>query len=602
MTISPALPVALPMLAAAAIAGVRRWLSRAVVDAVAILTAAANLVMCALLLTRSWDAPIVYWFGNWFPRGQMVLGVGFVIDPVGAGLATLAALLMLLALIYSSSAMESGDNHYQPLMLVFLAAMSGFVLTGDLFNLFVFFELMSTAAFALCGLKVEEPAPLQGAFNFAVTNTVGAFFTLTGLAFVYAATGALNMAQIGSLLGSRHDTLVIGGYLFLITGFLIKSAAVPFHFWLADAHAVSPTPVCVLFSGIMVELGLFAILRVTNTMFRASMGPPHTALRDVLLTVGAVSAVWGGAMCFAEHHLKRLLAFSTISHAGAMMMALAVNTPAAIAGWLVYLFAHAMAKSGLFFTAGILLHRLRTMSEPLLFARGTKLRFTAALWLLGGCALAGLPPFAISLGEELTSSATKHSDASVVLMAAFLLSGTLTAAAVFRVFMRVFCGWGDHGPVDRSAEVDELPEMHEQNRVIPARMFVPALLCVLFGTVPFLLPQAVSWSGVAAARMLDQQAYIRVVYGQTSSAVAQPSLAADVWSALLHSLLAVACGAALAAAAVFHKSVPRRLRWASHMEGSMVWMRSLQSGHAGDYVVWTMAGFSLLGTALFLLR
>lgn len=139
----------------------------------------------------------------------------------------------------------------QPLLLIFLAAMSGFCFTGDLFNLFVFFELMSTAAFALCGLKTGEPAPLQGSFNFALTNTVGAFITLTGIGLLYGATGALNMAQMGRLLGSRHDSLVIVACLFVISGFLIKAAIVPFHFWLPDAHAVAPTPVCALFSGIM---------------------------------------------------------------------------------------------------------------------------------------------------------------------------------------------------------------------------------------------------------------------------------------------------------------------------------------------------------------
>ena len=113
----------------------------------------------------------------------MALGITFVVDPIGAGLACLAALLTLLSLIYSWRCVDSGANHFQSLMLVFLAAMCGFSLTGDLFNMFVFFELMSTAAFALCGLKTGEPAPLQGAFNFAVTNTIAAFLVLTALRF-----------------------------------------------------------------------------------------------------------------------------------------------------------------------------------------------------------------------------------------------------------------------------------------------------------------------------------------------------------------------------------------------------------------------------------
>ena len=113
-------------------------------------------------------------------------------------------------------------------MLVFLAAMSGFALTGDLFNLFVVFELMSIAAFALCGLKIAEPAPLQGAFNFAITNSVAGFIVLTGIALLYSVTGALNMAQIGLSLQSRHDPLVLFAWSLLSCGFLVKAATVPF--------------------------------------------------------------------------------------------------------------------------------------------------------------------------------------------------------------------------------------------------------------------------------------------------------------------------------------------------------------------------------------
>src|SRR6202012_1386070 len=154
--------------------------------------------------------------------------------------------LTLLSLIFSWRLVESGSNHFQPLMLIFLAAMCGVSLTVDIFNLFVFFELMSTVAFALCGLKIDEPAPLQGSFNFAVTNTIAAFLVLTGIALLYSITGALNMAQSGLAIGMRHDPLVLFAFTLLTCGFFIKAAIVPFHLWLPDAHAVAPTPVCVL--------------------------------------------------------------------------------------------------------------------------------------------------------------------------------------------------------------------------------------------------------------------------------------------------------------------------------------------------------------------
>jgi formate hydrogenlyase subunit 3/multisubunit Na+/H+ antiporter MnhD subunit len=141
-------------------------------------------------------------------------------DPIGAGLAVLASTLTLLSLVFSWRVMDSGSNHFQPLMLIFLGAMCGFSLTVDVFNLFVFFELMSTAAFALCGLETKEPAPLQGSFNFAVTNTIAAFLVLTSIGLLYSVTGALNMAQIGLSLGTRHDPLILFAFALITCGFL----------------------------------------------------------------------------------------------------------------------------------------------------------------------------------------------------------------------------------------------------------------------------------------------------------------------------------------------------------------------------------------------
>jgi multicomponent Na+:H+ antiporter subunit D len=161
----------------------------------------------------------------------------------------------------------------------------------------------------------------------------------------------------------------------------------------------------VLFSGLMVELGLFAILRGGTAIFGSTFSGLPDPVRIGFVVLGGLTAGWGGIMSFAEHHLKRVLAFSTISHSGMMLFAIGIGSPLAIAGWFVYVWAHAMVKSGLFFTAGILLHRLRTMSEPLLFARGNELRFTAALWFLGACGLAGLPPFASSIAEHMISHA-----------------------------------------------------------------------------------------------------------------------------------------------------------------------------------------------------
>ena len=599
----PPLPVAIPLVAAACLGGFRRLLPRPAVDSIAIAAAAINVILCATLLLEAHTKTIVYWFGNWYPRGSMALGISFVIDPVSAALATLAAVLTLLALLFSWRFVDSGANHSQPLMLVFLAGLTGFCLTGDIFNLFVFFELMSTAAFALCGLKTGEPAPLQGAFNFAVTNTIAAFMVLIGIAFLYAVTGALNIAQIGLLLVHRHDPLVLFACALITCGFLTKAAIVPFHFWLADAHAVSPTPVCVLFSGIMVELGLYAVLRLYAVIFLPAIDNRTGALRAILLAFGVITVLLGSFMCYAQHHIKRLLAFSTVTHSGLMLTAVAVQGPLATAGFLTYLLGHAFVKSSLFFVAGILLHRLRTVSEPVLFARGKDLRFTALLWFLGACGLAGFPGFVTMQGEALTSHSAEAAGIHW-LSCVFLLGGTLTAAAVFRVGMHTFLGWGAKPISDEASIVDELPEDRDNDDKTFWYHIAPPVLCLTaaigIGFVPRFLPQVLS----AANRLTFQPGYLHAVYtGVTPKLIVPGGLDLSLASSALRGALSTLLAFLLACTSVFRARLSRSLRLGAFLEGRLGGLRQLQSGHPGDYVLWLTIGTATLGCAyVFLLR
>jgi multicomponent Na+:H+ antiporter subunit D len=591
----PAMPVAIPLLGSALLAALRKQLPRPVADSVALLAAAANTTAGVWLLLHVHAQTLVYWFGNWYPRGSTILGITFVIDPVAAGLSTLCGALTFLALLFAWKYVDSGSNHSQPLMLVFLAGMSGFCLTGDLFNLFVWFELMSTAAFALTGLKTAEPAPLQGAFNFAVTNTVAAFMVLTGIAMLYAVTGALNMAQIGVLLQHRHDPLVLFACALITCGFFTKGAVAPFHMWLPDAHAVSPTPVCVLFSGVMVELGLYAVQRIYSVIFIPAFDDRASTLRNILVVFGVLTAVLGGMMCYAEHHIKRLLAFSTISHTGLMLIAMAIGRPLATAGFLLYLLGHACVKSALFFVSGILLHRHRTASEPALFAKGRQFRLPAALWFAGGLGLAGLPGFATALGEALADNAAEKVHLEW-LSWIFVVSGLLTAAAVFRVGMHTFFGWGTEPISDHSAKVDESPETKPENREMPWWLLAPPLVCAAAATVLFFTPHLRETVLDAAHRMTEQSAYLHSVYAGTTAVPPlpeEPELSAT--KSGMHGVLAAALGILLALSSVFRMRLSRALRLGAFLEGPLAPLRALQSGHVGDYVTWLTVGTAVMG-------
>jgi multicomponent Na+:H+ antiporter subunit D len=167
------LVVAVPLLAAAALAAfgsfVRRWMA----EAVALGAVAASAVFATIVFARSGSELLVYWFGGWTPRQGIAIGVSFAIDPIGAGLALFAATLMLVALLFSIRYLEVEAPWFAVIMLVFLAGMQGLALSGDLFDMFVFFELMSVAAYALAGYNIEERAPLVGSQNFGITKSVG---------------------------------------------------------------------------------------------------------------------------------------------------------------------------------------------------------------------------------------------------------------------------------------------------------------------------------------------------------------------------------------------------------------------------------------------
>jgi multicomponent Na+:H+ antiporter subunit D len=477
--------------------------------------------------------------------------------------------------------------------------MTGFCLTGDLFNLFVFFELMSIAAFALCGLKTAEPAPLQGSFNFGITNSVAGFITLIGIALLYAMTGALNIAQIGLSLGTaagaRHDPLVLFAFTLVTCGFFTKAAIVPFHLWLPDAHAVAPTPVCVLFSGLMVELGLYAVARLYFGIFAGGLAPHRGAVHGIFYGFAIATVLIAGFMCYAEHHLKRMLAFSTICHSGLMLAALAAGGPLGLAAMLAYLLAHAFIKGGLFFLTGVLLHTQRSITERELFATARKLPLIGVLWFLGGIGLAAAPPLALLLGEAGAEHAAQltHLHGLALL---FLFGGAMTAAAVLRVGMHTFCGWGDGTLSDRAAEIGELPETEPESRRLRFYHVLAPAFCILLAIAITFIPGWLHVLRDAAAAMANQTAYLHTVYTGQHVPLTQPSWREEIPSTAIHALLALALGLLLALSSVFRNRLPRKLRVGAFVEHGFRPLRELQSGHPGDYVLWMTVGLAIFGS------
>jgi multicomponent Na+:H+ antiporter subunit D len=601
-----ALAVVVPLLAAAAFSAAGPLLRhrRRVLDAAAILVAAIVAALLMVIMFRTAAGDQVYWFGGFRPARGIAIGIDFEAGPLSAGLASLAAVLVTAAMTFSWRYFDEVGSYFHVLMLIFLAGITGFCLTGDIFDLFVWFELMGVAAYALTAYRPEERGPIQGALNFAITNSIGAYLSLSGIALIYGRTGALNMAQIGQYIG-RHPPggLVIAAFLLILSGLLIKSAIVPFHFWLADAHAVAPTPVCVLFSGVMVELGLYGIARVYWSMFGQALG--HRAgISDVFLALGVLTAVVGALFCFRERHIKRLLAFSTISHAGMFLAGIALLTPLGLAGTAVYVAGHGLVKAALFLCTGIILHRLGSVNETRLHGKGRSLRVTGVVFTLAGLGLADLPPFATFLGKGwIDDSAGTHG--LPWLMAVFIVCSILTGGAVLRVAGGVFYGLGDPPSEDpgmaRAAD-EEKSETGSGKQRTPLTMIIPpAVLVAAAIAMGFLTPLGPAVEA-AAIRFEDQAGYNATVLAGAHIAHPMAIAAAESTGITTASVLAGAGSAVgaliLAFLALYWRRLPLLRRGYEPAIGLTAPLRRFQSGVVNDYVTWIVLGLACLGGVL----
>jgi multicomponent Na+:H+ antiporter subunit D len=342
----------------------------------------------ALFVCGTKTPTMVYKIGGW----PAPIGIPLIIDGLSVFMLVTINLISFLIGIFAINYMEKFTAKYKfyTLYLLLVGGMNGVVLSGDLFNLFVFFEIASLASYALVayGTEAEE---LEAAFKYMVMGVMGSLFILFAIGFLYSYTSTLTMADMANILNVKTwNKTVIFASILLIAGFGLKSAIVPFHAWLPDAHPAAPAPISAMLSGLLIKsLGVYSLCRIFYNVIGV-----NPLFLNLLMLLGIVSIITAGLLALGQSDIKRLLAYSSISQIGYIVLGLGTGTALGILGALFHLFNHSIFKSLLFLNAGAIEYATGSRNlEKLGGGLRQRMPVTANTCLIASMGISGVPPF-----------------------------------------------------------------------------------------------------------------------------------------------------------------------------------------------------------------
>ncbi|MFG3704980.1 Na+/H+ antiporter subunit D [Micromonospora sp. NPDC047670] len=424
------LPVVVPLLGAALTLLLARWphLQRAV----SVTCLAATLVVAALLLVQAYrHGPVVAQVGGW----PAPVGIVLVADQLAALMLVVSSAVTLCVLLYSVGQGQADFGEtvpvtiYHPTYLVLTAGVTNAFLAGDLFNLFVGFEILLAASFVLITLGGTE-ARIRTGSTYVVVSLLSSMLFLTAVGLVYAATGTLNMAQLAHRLDALPDGVRLSLELMLLLAFGVKAAVFPLSAWLPDSYPTAPAPVTAVFAGLLTKVGVYAIIRTETLLF------PDGQVAGLLMVVAGLTMVVGVLGAVAQSDMKRLFSFTLVSHIGYMIFGVALSTVAGLSGAIFYVVHHITIQTTLFLVAGLVEERAGSTDLRRLGGLARVAPLLAVLFFVPAMNLAGVPPFSGFLGKLGLLQAGVA--AGGPLPGALVAAGTLTSLLTLYVASRVW--------------------------------------------------------------------------------------------------------------------------------------------------------------------
>jgi multicomponent Na+:H+ antiporter subunit D len=491
------LPIVIPMATAVLALLVRTH--RSVERCVSIVGAAALFAASVALLAAVWsDGTLAGQMGNW----PAPFGITLVADLFSAVMVLIAGLTGFLIAVYALADIDAERERFgfHSLYHVLLGGVCGAFLTGDLFNLYVWFEVMLIASFSLIALGGER-AQLDGAVKYAAINLVSTILLLTAIGLLYGATGTLNMAELHhAVRGVENQGLISAIAVLFLVAFGIKAAVFPLFFWLPASYHTPPVVVAAIFSALMTKVGVYALIRVFTLIFTQDVAFTHT----LLLIVAGLTMITGVLGAAAHDDVRRILSFHIVSQIGYMILGLALFTPLALAGAVFYLIHHIIVKANLFLIGGVMrrvggsfgLERLGGLyrSRPLL----------AVLFLVPALSLAGFPPLSGFWAKLILIKASLELE-QYLIAATALVVGLLTIYSMTKIWTQAF--W----------KPEPTPTPSIQPAAGPAEMALRlapiAFLAAMTVTIGLWPEPFVNAAARAAGELFDPRPYLFAVLG-----------------------------------------------------------------------------------------
>jgi len=386
-------------------------------------TGLITLLLSIELLIQVIKHPLVYNLGNW----KEGIGISLIIDPLGGILAVLIAFISFIIILYSLSYIKNHQLKYYTLLFLLITGMLGMVLTGDLFNLYVFFEITSIISYVLVAFNKNDTS-FEASFKYMIIGSISGILILLAIILIYQSTGTLNLAQL--VITARVIPIQLKKVItvLILIGFGAKFAVVPLHTWLPDAHSTAPSPISALLSGVVIKVFLYALLRVLFILFKVD---ELLALdfNNLFLYSGVITLFTGHLLAYRQDKLKRLLAYSSIAQIGYILIGIGLFNERGLEGAIYHVINHAVVKGVLFMTAGIFILKTKKKNIGDLKGVGYQLPLSSFIFTVSALNIVGLPPFNSFISKWLLLHAALK--AGFIIPASSILLGSLISLSYY---------------------------------------------------------------------------------------------------------------------------------------------------------------------------